>query len=367
MCNSIKKKVAIIGTNGLPGHYGGWDQLVNHLTIQLRQCFNFVVYTSFYNSKHGVSKINGAEIVLIKLKANGFQSILYDIVSIIHAIRRCDVLYICGVSGCLFLPYTKRFNKKIILNPDGLEWKRNKFSFLEKLFLKISERVGIKYSDVVIADNEKISEYIKKTYNVNSSLIEYGGDHVIYNSPLRPATQKIYNISPKKYAFIVCRIEPENNIDLILDAFRGSQIILVVVGNWTFSRYGKTLRKQYENYGNIRLLDPIYNQNKLDELRNNCLVYMHGHSVGGTNPSLVEAMNLGLFIISYDTGFNRVTTENKALYFNSSKQLGKLLIAINENKIDVAKYSNQMKIIAARRYVWKKITEQYRIIFDNPK
>ncbi len=351
----------------MPGRYGGWDQLVHHLTVHLKPYFDFVVYTSYNNSEQGVSEINGAKIVTVKLKANGIQSIFYDVVSMIHAIRFCDVLYICGISGCIFLPVIQWFGKNIILNPDGLEWKRDKFSYPVKLFLKLSERIGVIYSDVVISDNVKISKYIKKKYNVDSFLIEYGGDHVIFDSPLSLEVQDKYKITPGEYAFLVCRIEPENNIDLILEAFRDSPIALVVVGNWAFSRYGKNLRKRYESYSNIQLLDPIYNQIKLDELRNNCLVYVHGHSAGGTNPSLVEAMNLGLFIISYNTGFNRVTTENKALYFKSSKQLRELLIAISENKINILKYSNRMKMIAARRYVWKKITEQYSTVFDRPK
>ena len=121
------KTIAIIGTNGLPGRYGGWDQLVNHLTSGLEEKFKFIVYTSSYNSLPGVEIINGAKIELVNLKANGIQSIFYDIYSMIHSLNKCDILYICGLSGCIFLPFIRLGRKRIIVNPDGLEWKRDKF------------------------------------------------------------------------------------------------------------------------------------------------------------------------------------------------------------------------------------------------
>lgn len=360
----IKKTIGIIGTNGLPGKYGGWDQLVNHLTINLREDFNFIVYTSYSNSDYKVSDINNAKLKIIKLKANGFQSIFYDMISMVHAVRKCDILFICGISGAIFLPLIKLFKKKIVLNPDGLEWKRKKFNYLVKLFLKISERIGVKYSDLVVADNKMLGNYFKAKYGINCEIIEYGGDHVIFDSTLGVVNQEKYAIFPKEYAFKVCRIEPENNIDLILEAFTKSSIILVIVGNWNYSNYGKKLRNKYKNNSNLRLLDPIYTQKTLDEIRNNCLIYIHGHSVGGTNPSLVEAMNLGLVILAFDVEFNRETTENSALYFKNSKELYKLLNQINNSEIRISDYSNKMKEIASRRYIWELITKKYLNAFN---
>jgi len=358
-----KKTVGIIGTNGLPGRYGGWDQLVNHLTIKLRNQFNFLVYTSKYNAEPGLTTYNGAKLKIINLKANGVQSVFYDMISLFHACFACDVLFICGTSGCVFLPFIKLFKKKVILNPDGLEWKRKKWSKPVKWFLKISESIGIKYSDIVVSDNQKILEYILNEYNKTSQLIEYGGDHVIKDIKLSDKTSDFYKINSKGYAFKVCRIEPENNIHIILEAFKNNKIPLIIVGNWSYSKYGENLRIKYALYSNIQMLDAIYDQVVLDELRNNCLIYIHGHSVGGTNPSLVEAMNLGLAVVAYNVPFNVVTTEDNALFFSNSKELELHLNNIHENKIDLELIRNKMREIANRRYVWDIVTEKYANLF----
>ena len=358
-----KNIVGIIGTNGLPGKYGGWDQLVNHLTIKLKSQFDFIVYTSKYNAEPGLTKFNGAKLKIINLKANGAQSVIYDMVSLFHACFTCDVLFICGTSGCIFLPLIKLSGKKIILNPDGLEWKRKKWSKPVKWFLKISEAIGIKLSDVVISDNEKVQEYIYEKYNKKSQLIEYGGDHVIKGINLSERTSTLYKIEKRKYAFKVCRIEPENNISLILESFKNNKMNLVIVGNWNYSKYGENLRIQYSLCNNIQMLDAIYDQVILDELRNNCLIYIHGHTVGGTNPSLVEAMSLGLAVVTFNVPFNVVTTEKEALFFSNSSELIKLLNNISDNKIDLDLVRKKMSQIANRRYVWDIVTNKYAELF----
>lgn len=357
----MKKKIAIIGTNGLPGKYGGWDQLVNHLTKNLQDQFDFIVYTSYtnYNPLHKI--VNNALIHKINFKANGIQSVPYDIMSIFHAVIKCDVLLICGTSGCISLPLAKLFGKKIILNPDGQEWMREKWSKPVQWFLKLSEKLGILNSDIIVADNKIIKDYIIIDYKKDSVQIEYGGDHVL-KIPMSRETEIKYNIVNKEYAFKVCRIVPENNIDLILEAFKEvPSMDLVLIGNWEFSDYGLDLLEKYKSYVNLKLLTPIYDQQILDELRSNCKIYVHGHSVGGTNPSLVEAMNLGLCIFSFDISYNKETTENKAFYYKDKSELKQLLL--QSNLADFSNVSIAMKEIATRRYTWDIITSKYAKIF----
>jgi glycosyltransferase involved in cell wall biosynthesis len=356
------KRIAIIGTNGLPGNYGGWDQLVNNLTIYLKHDFHFIVYTSKKKKDVHPKFINSAQIEYINLSPNGFQSIFYDFVSMIDAVFKADILFVCGISGCIFFPFIKLFNKNIYLNPDGIEWKRKKFSIPAKIFLKISEYVGVKCSNIIIADNLKIQEYVFEKYKKNSFLIEYGGDHVKSGIRLGNKLKSEFGLCEKKYAFKVCRIEPENNIETILDAFSRIELQLILIGNWNNSKFGIDLRKNFSKYSNLILLDPIYDLEVLDQFRNNCLIYIHGHSVGGTNPSLVEAMSLGLPIIAFDVEYNRETTENKALYFYNSDDLYQIL---NELEIINFKFiSNHMLEIAKRRYTWEIITGKYKSIFN---
>lgn len=362
MNSENKKTIGIIGTNGLPGRYGGWDQLLNHLTILLRNRFSFIVYTSSFNAKKGLTKVNGAKLKIIHLKANGVQSIPYDILSMIHAAHKYDILLVLGTSGCIFLPIIKLFRKKVILNPDGAEWKRGKWSKPAQWFLKISEEFGVKYADIVITDNKIIQQYIFDTYGINSELIEYGGDNANY-IPIKNETLKKYGIERNKYAFKVCRIEPENNIDMILEAFKDSSLKLILIGNWKFSAYGISLRSKYAECKNLLLLDPIYEQQQLDELRGNCGLYIHGHSVGGTNPSLVEAMNLGLCCIVYKVDYNIETTENNAIYFKSKHDLQGIIANYENNKIDTNSFKIKMLEIAKRRYLWSIIIEKYAQVF----
>lgn len=357
------KKIAIIGTNGLPGRYGGWDKLLNHLTYQLQNEYSITVYTSKYNAVKGLKEFNGAKIKIIPLKANGIQSIPYDIVSMIDAtINKYDVLLVLGTSGCIFLPFLKPFTKRIILNVDGAEWKRGKWNGFAKWFLKLSEKIGVMFSDIVISDSKVIQNYINETYKKNSELIEYGGDNVKFVN-LSEKTSNYYNIKKNNYAFKVCRIEPENNLDMILEAFSKTNLKIIIIGNWNNSDYGKNLKNNYKKYKNLILLDPIYEQEILDELRGNCGLYIHGHSVGGTNPSLVEAMSLKLCCIVFNVSYNIETTENKALYFSSSNQLIDIINSFENDLINTKIYANELYEIAKRRYIWSGIVDKYKYLF----
>jgi len=359
MSDKKKISVAIIGTNGLPGRYGGWDQLMENLTVKLVDDYQFYVYTSSHDAQPGLKTHNGAVLNIVKLKANGYQSVVYDAWSMVHASRKYDVLLVLGTSGCIFLPLIKFFcKKKIILNPDGAEWKRGKWNKYIKRFLHISESFGVRYADRVISDNKVMQDYFKDHYNVESSLIAYGGDNAS-KVELTDTTQETYGITAGSYAFKVCRIEPENNIELVLKAFQNKSTRLIIVGNWKNSSFGQRMREQFATSNNITMLDAIYDQTKLDELRSNCGIYVHGHSVGGTNPSLVEAMNLGLCCLVFDVDYNRETTEYSAHYFKSLEELDELVESFNRSTLKTAETRVSMKEIAERRYSWQHVISQY--------
>ena len=359
---SKQKKVSIVGTVGLPAKYGGWETLANNLTYQLQGEFEFTVFCSGVKYKNKLSEYNGARLEHINLNANGIQSIPYDIISIYRSLKFADTILILGVSGCIFLPFVKLFgNSKIIVNPDGLEWKREKWGWFAKWFLKLSENIAVKFADLVITDNKAIQQYVTDEYGVDSELIAYGGDHA--NKECIKDEDKIqYAFLNDKYAFKVCRIEPENNLDIILEAFSFcNSFPVVIVGNWSNSDYGVELRQKYEKYQHIYMLDPIYNQKDIDTLRSNCFIYIHGHSAGGTNPSLVEAMFLGLPIISFDVSYNRETTHNQSMYFDSKQQLIDILEGLD--KIDLKAVAQSMKCIADKEYTWPIIAEKYANVF----
>ena len=353
-----KTNISIIGTAGIPANYGGFETLVEHLTSNLNSSFNITVYCSSRLYKTKLNKYNGVTLQYINLNANGAQSILYDIVSIYKALKNSDTILILGVSGCIILPIVKLFSKKkIIVNIDGLEWKRNKWNKFIKIFLKYSEKIAVNFADIVIGDNKVITSYIKSEYNKDSFLIPYGADHVT-KEPLTDDILLKYSFLNKPYAFKVCRIEPENNIHIILEAFKYYlDLNLVIVGNWSNSDYGMSLKGEYSKLVNIYLLDPIYNQKILNQLRSNCYIYIHGHSAGGTNPSLVEAMYLNLPILAYDIAYNKETTQNRAIYFTDSFDLLEKLKTFNRK--DLKSIGDNMKTIAVDNYTWSIISKKY--------
>ena len=355
-----KARLAIIGTVGVPGKYGGFETLAHHLVLQLADRYDITVYNSkpAYPPEERRQEWQGARIVWLPLKANGPQSILYDILSMLHALFTADVLLVLGVSGCIFLPFLKLVSRKrIIVNVDGLEWRRAKWKGWIRRFLMFSEALAIRYADEIITDNEAIQKYVLNRYGCSSRLVAYGADHA-RPVPRDPALYDRFPFLSGKYAFKVCRIEPENNVHVVLDAFaRQQELPLVIVGNWDHSEYGRSLRARFGHEPHIHLLDPIYDPHLLNMLRSNAWLYVHGHSAGGTNPSLVEAMYLGLPVLAYDVIYNRVTTHGKARYFADADDLFALLQ--NLQPAELRDLAREMKAIAENCYTWHWIARQY--------
>lgn len=322
--------------------------------------YEFTVYctTHKYKKEERQKTFMGARLKYIPLNANGAQSIFYDSLSILHSLFYADVLLVLGVAGAWILPFVYLFtNKKIIVSIDGIEWKREKWNPLAKLYLWIAEKIAVKFSHIDISDNESIQDYTAVRYGTLSRIIEYGADHVMQIEST-DEDHEVYPFLKYLYAVKVCRIEPENNIHAVLKAFsETNKMYFVIIGNWNNSAYGRNLKQLYSSCPNIFMLDPIYDQRTLDLIRSNAILYIHGHSAGGTNPSLIEAMYLGLPVLSFDVSYNRTTTENKALYFKNTEDLKTI---INTTSFEQLKKSaNIMKTIALRRYTWNLITQKY--------
>lgn len=355
------KKVAIIGSTGVPAKYGGFETLAHQLVINLEDKSELSVYCSakLFPEEERQTHFHGAELHYVPLNGNGWQSIVYDIYSILHALTYADVLLILGVPGAIILPFVKLFSrKKIIVHLDGLEWKRDKWNKAAQLFLKFSESIAARFSDEIIADNQALYEYVEQTYNKDARVIAYGGDHTFQDLMEVEAFEKLYPFTVCNYAFSVCRIEPENNTHLILEAFSEQETYeLIFVGNWLHSDYSRKLYERYKHLDHIHLVLPIYDNTILDRFKEKAKLYIHGHSAGGTNPSLVEAMYAKMPVIAFDVNFNRYSTFGQAEYFSSKEELKEIVSSISES--DMLKNAARMKKSADSKYKWSIIADNY--------
>jgi glycosyltransferase involved in cell wall biosynthesis len=356
------RTVALVGTVGLPARYGGFETLAHFLVSYLNRATHFIVYCSGPDYPTRPATYHSARLKYLPIHANGAQSVAFDLASLIHSCFCADVILILGTSGGVFVPLTRLFRRRVILNIGGLDWQRSKWGFWARRFLKLSEAVAVNWASVLVADNAGIASYLQAQYGRESVLIEYGGDQITLPS-ITEERRKRYPFLDVSYAFSVARIQPDNNIEMILDAFsRSAGHRLVMVGNWAGSQFGRELKARFIEHGNLHLLDAIYDPEELNTLRGHCSLYIHGHSAGGTNPSLVEAMHLSLPIVAFDVVYNRETTEHAARYFRDATELAELLDRVTPAEWDAQRAI--MKEIAIRRYCWKVVADKYATLFN---
>jgi len=354
----LPDKIAIVGTVGVPSQYGGFETLADNLVLYhcgKNKSELITVYCSTSAFKTYPQYYHTARLRYLNIKANGLQSPLYDVISIIHAvIHGHNKILLLGVSGALVLPLLKMlWWVDVVTNIDGIEWKREKWSRFAKLFLRFSELLAVRFSNKIIADNQAIADYVTLKYAKPCNVISYGGDHAI--KPIASTTAA--GTLPKKFALSLCRIEPENNVHMILDAFSKLATNLVFVGNWDNSEYGRQLKSQYLDHPTITVLNPVYDQSDLKAIRERASMYVHGHSAGGTNPALVEMMHFGIPVFAYDCAFNRYTTEDRAIFFSATADLCQKLSSLGNE--EAKEIGNSMLRIAGINYTWEKIGAAY--------
>lgn len=357
--HQYRDTVAVVGIVGIPGAYGGFETLVEQLVSGSEG--SFTVYCSAFAFSVRPRSFRRARLRYIWIKANGSISVIYDLVCCIHALLSGHrKLLLLGVSGVFCLPVLKKFfpGAQFVVNVDGIEWKREKWGWLARRFLRYSERVAANHADTVIADNDAIFNHILSSYGRACEVIPYGGDHAVSAREDSTTHDFLQADSESNYALSLCRIEPENNVEMILQAFSRIERKLVFIGNWQGSNFGKRLFEQYSDAPGLTLLNPIYDVDRLFKFRSRCALYVHGHSAGGTNPSLVEMMHFAKPIIAFDCEFNRSTLENLGEYFSTELDL-----AIKVDQGCWVKDQEKILEVAVRRYTWHEIRRQYFSLF----
>ncbi len=369
MAAERRLKIAILGTRGIPNRYGGFEQTAEKLSIRFVK--KGLSITVFNPAEHPykAKTWNGVKIEKIKSMENKLGpagTLAYDLVSFQKALRmNFDIIIEMGYPAAIYywLKHILNPSVKIITLMDGLEWKREKFNTPARLLLKIMENAAIRLGDVAVADNPGIKEYLENKYKKKIPFIPLGAE--LFHNPQEEFFNE-YHLQKFSYFILVARLEPENNIEMILDGYvkaNVQKIPFIVVGG-TETKHGRYLTEKYRNYSSIKFVGPIYDQTKLSSLRWYSRLYFHGHSVGGTNPSLLEAMASNALIAAHDNPFNKNILESEGFYFSSSDDIAKIIRNSDElqNKRKEFTLKNREKI--EKIYNWDIIAEQFIQLFE---
>ena len=383
----MSKNVFIIGSKGIPARYGGFETFVEYLTAR-RESEEIQYHVSCLSEQSGEFYHNNARCFNIKVPNVGpARAVLYDLLSLQECIRyikenqlnNCIVYILACRIGPFFYAYKKKLENmgvEVFVNPDGHEWKRSKWNYWIKQYWKLSERLMVKHADLLVCDSVGIESYIRsdyKRYSPKTTFIAYGAD--ITPSTLSnedPSLKEWYDnhsLHSNEYYLVVGRFVPENNYELMIREFMKSSTNkdFVLIANVEKNNFYEQLKQttNFESDTRIKFVGTVYDQELLKKIRENAYGYFHGHEVGGTNPSLLEALastNLNLLL---DVVFNKEVGKNGALYF--SKEVDSLTNLINESekltREQILALSQAAKERISTEYSWDKIIKEYETLF----
>lgn len=383
------RNIFIIGSKGIPASYGGFETFVDKLTYY-KKSMDIKYHVACLAEDEKEFEYNNARCFNVKVKNLGSaKAVLYDVKALMLSYKyikknniKDAVIYIlaCRIGPFLAL-YKKKLEKqgiKIYVNPDGHEWKRSKWNKAIRMYWKISERLMVKYADLLICDSLAIEEYINKEYSVykpKTTFIAYGAD--VRKSTMSDDDPKLLrwfnknSIKAKEYYLILGRFVPENNYEIMIREFIASETTkdLVIITNVEKNKfYGELLSKtHFDEDKRVKFVGTVYDEELTKKIRENAFAYIHGHEVGGTNPSLLEALASTQLNLLLDVDFNKEVGGNGAIYFN--KDLDELSKIINKtDKIknhEINKLQSIAKKIISNRYSWDKIVKDYENLFNS--
>jgi len=376
-------KIAIIGSRGIPAKYGGFETFAHGLTENLIEKGYDVTVTCEYKSKNSrLNEYKGSKLDYFPIKPpkyyllRKFYENLSDIYFLIKLSRKNQLIYFLGieVGMFLFIPKLLNRNSKVIVNVDGVMWERSKFNRVERWLLKMNHDLATLFADKVITDSKEMKKYVEPKYWDKTVYLSYGisaPERIPWNGKVLKRLKKYtsIDIQPGNYFLVVARLEPENNIHTIVDAFLQAKlkIPLVIVGDFTSKQYKEDVTFKSiktSNHPGVIFLGSMYDQELLNMLRQNCIAYIHGHSVGGTNPSLLEAAISRNIIIAHDNQFNREVCGKSAVYFKNYLELARKMKLVYRFTESYLEFRNEVYYSVKKDYSWDKITEGYHHLFQ---
>ena len=373
---TMKSGIALLGSRGIPAKYGGFETFAERVAPALAAEGREVWVSCEGTARPRPSEYKGAKLFYFPLKPfrRVFYETIYDIYSLLRASLTCECVIMLGYGAGFFFFIPKLFRKKLAVNVDGREWTREKYNSLEKMVLRVNELFALRYADVAIADAQAIQAYLKESQARAATFIPYGVDvpaNVHWDpSRLGALLSGLDNLEIGEYFLIIARLERDNNISMMVEGFLTARTDkkLIIIGNFLDSSYEADIHAliaEHRGYDRVAFCGAIYEKDLLTMLRQHCSAYLHGHSAGGTNPSLLEAMIARNLIIAHDNPCNREVCDRFALFFNDSESLRALIESVVDRPEAYDTLRDGAFDRAKNEYAWDRVFRDYEALLDD--
>jgi glycosyltransferase involved in cell wall biosynthesis len=362
-----RPRIGIIGSRGVPAHYGGFETFATEISTRLvERGFDVTVYCrARYSLPDKPAMYKGVRLVYLPApNRKVLESVAHEFVSVGHALtQRYDLLYVLGFRASLFYLPLALAGKKVFFNTDGLDWQRRKWSRFGRRYLKLSEQIGVRLAPTrLIVDSRAIGSYFARSYGVKPRYLTYGANIV---PPSNPAIVREYGLEPRQYFLVLCRIEPENNVDIIVKAFariRTDKKLAIVGGANYQSDYFAEIKASASE--NVVFLGPVYTPGHIEELYGWSSAYIHGHEVGGTNPALLQGMGCGACVLAHDVEYNREVLGDAGLYWpRDPDTLARILEQVEAGDFEALRLGEAAVNRVREYYCWDRIADEYATYF----
>lgn len=364
-------RIALLGTRGVPAQYGGFETAVEEVGARLVAAGHAVtVYCR--NPGQSLVEHRGMRLVNVAaLRRRSLETLSHTALSMLHLVlgqvmpsRRVDVAIVFNAANAPLLPILRVARVPVAVHVDGLEWQRAKWAGLGRRYYRWAERRSARSADAVIADAQGIADHLFLEYGVQSAMIPYGAPIL----EARTARLSELGLSERGYHLVVARLEPENHVDLIVDGYARAEALfpLVVVGSAPYpTPYVEDLRRAFAATPHVVALGSVWDQELLDQLYSGALTYLHGHSVGGTNPSLLRAMGAASPVVAFDVVFNREVTGGHAAFFTTANDVAQLLEKAESDVAAMVQVGEQGQRRAEQVYRWDDVAAAYLALAES--
>ena len=359
--SSTSLRIALIGTRGIPAAYGGFETAVEEVGRRLVERGHRVLVYGRDAGTAGDVHLGMRRVTLPAVRQKALETLSHTALSTVHAVTKArpDAAFVFNAANSPFLPLLRARRIPVALHMDGLEWRRSKWGPRGKAYYRAAESFGVRQADAIIADAPGIADYYDHQFGVASELIRYGAP-LLDDAPSDGIRE--LGLEPGGYHLVVARFEPENHVREIVEGYAMSQATkpLVVVGSAPYAaEYTAAIDRIAAADPRIRLLGAVYDQDLLDALYHHASTYLHGHSVGGTNPSLLRAMGAGTAVIAFDVVFNREVLDEQGWYFRTPADVAAAVDAAESDAGDVAAASAAVRRRAADAFSWDDVAATY--------